>query len=626
MQLSDMLGPVNGNGAKANHRSTELGSDSQNQSRVIGAEKTTFSAIFSGLSQVGEPRESDDISGRHPSAADNGSDETHPQTVAESDVDSDPAELEKPVQGTIENEEITMVEEAPIEAAPQRLKKEQAGGKGIAGERSFQSLAEVSLWPHATQTHGNVAATARSSHRLSGTTAAQVDPVISTTSATETRPQPAPEMTAVRTGTPISALRPQGAQEPSLAGGPQTAAALTSKHPESVPVVKPAGSSEVLHPSAAAPNHGSGSPNRPLGVQPPVPNGAHPLNLANAGSAKEVELFSSDALRQESKTSGAAEGQKLGASLDPSGERKPSSTDSATPPKATLTPPREQPRTARAPQSRNQTAVQPDLSQFSQTGLAATVLGAGYGSPAAPQGTLVPNQSAEMPKPRTERETRDNTHATNGAGAETIATDKPRNTLAALTRAANTQNLAAQPPQPSGAADDFRLTLSVSGEESEGELIQTQLTEQSRSVSQAPTQFAAKAGIPQHIPRQLAEIIHTSGGKSVDVALSPEELGRVRLSISQAEGGLVVSVQAERLETLDMLRRNIDQLDQELRLLGYTDPGFSFSHEGGDTGEQPDTLSRENATAEDQPAVPVAGAVSESQPTSLGNAGLDIRL
>jgi hypothetical protein len=74
------------------------------------------------------------------------------------------------------------------------------------------------------------------------------------------------------------------------------------------------------------------------------------------------------------------------------------------------------------------------------------------------------------------------------------------------------------------------------------------------------------------------------------------------------------------------LRRNIDQLDQELRLLGYADPGFSFSHEGGDTGEQPDPLSRENATAEEQPATPVAGAVSESQPTSLGNAGLDIRL
>ncbi|WP_341232686.1 flagellar hook-length control protein FliK [uncultured Sulfitobacter sp.] len=626
MQLSDTLGPVIGNGAKANHRSTELGSDSQNQSQATGTNNTTFSAIFSGLSQTGEPRESDDISGRHPSAADNEADETHPQAVAESDIDADPDQLEKPARGALENEEITMAEEAPIEVAPQRLKKEQVGGKGIAGDRSFQSLAEVSLWPKTGQTQRNVAAGASSSHRLSGTTAAQMRPVVSATSTTETRPLPAPEMTAVRTGSPIAALRPQGSQEPSQADGPQTAPALTSKRPESVPAIKPAGSSEVLHPSVAAHTHSSGSPHRPLGGQPAVPTGGHPLNLANAGSAKEVELFSSDALRQESKTSGAAEGQKLGASLDPSGARKPSSTDSVPPPRATLTPPKEPPSTANPSQNRNQTAVQPELSQSSQTGLAATPAGAVYGSPAAPLGTLVPNQSAEMPKPRTEREARDNTQATNGAGAENITTDKPRNTLAALTRAANTQKLAAQPPQPSGAADDFRLALGVSGEEPEGELIQTQLTEQSRSVSQVPTQFSAKAGIPQHIPRQLAEIIHTSGGKSVDVALSPEELGRVRLSISQAEGGLVVSVQAERPETLDMLRRNIDQLDQELRLLGYTDPGFSFSHEGGDTGQQPDTLSRENAIAEDQPAVPVAGAVPESQPTSLGNAGLDIRL
>jgi flagellar hook-length control protein FliK len=617
---------VIGNGAKANHRSTELGSDSQNQSRATGANNTTFSAIFSGLSQVGEPRESDDISGTHPSAADNEADETHPQTVADSGVDADPDQLEKPAQGARENEEITMVEEAPIEVAPQRLKKEPASGKGIAGDRSFQSLAEVSLWPNASQTQSNVAAGARSRDHLSGTTAAQVDPLVSTTSATETRPQTAPEMTAVRTGSPIAALRPQGSQEQSQAGGPQTAAALTSKRPERVSVVKPADSHDVFHPLAAAQNHNSESPHRPLGGQPTVPTGAHPLNLANAGSAKEAELFTNDALRQVSKTSGAAEGQKLGASLDPSGARKPSSTDSATPPKATLTPPREQPRTANPPQSRNQTAVRPEISQFSQTGLAATPAGAGHSSPAAPQGTLVPTQSAEMPKTKTERGARDNTQATHGEGAETIATDKSRNTLAALTRAVNTQKLAAQPPQPSGAADDFRLTLGVSGENVEGELVQTQLTEQSRSVSQVPTQFSAKAGIPQHIPRQLAEIIHTGGGKSVDVALSPEELGRVRLSISQAEGGLVVSVQAERPETLDMLRRNIDQLDQELRLLGYTDPGFSFSHEGGDTGQQPDTLSRENSIAEEQPAGPVAGAVSESQPTSLGSASLDIRL
>ncbi|MEM5520662.1 flagellar hook-length control protein FliK [Sulfitobacter sp. AS59] len=626
MQLSDTLGPVIGNGAKANHRSTELGSDSQNQSRATGANNTTFSAIFSGLSQAGEPRESDDISGRHPSAADNEADETHPQTVAESDVDADPEQLEKPVQGALENEEIMMVDEAPIEVANQRWKKEPVAGKGIAGERSFQSLAEVSLWPNASQTQRNVAATASSRDHLSGTTAAQVRPVVSATSATETRPQPAPEMTAVRAGMPIAALRPQGSQEQSQADGPQTPAALTSKRPESVQAIKPAGSHDVLHPSAAVQNHSPEAPNRPLGVQPAVPTGADSLNLANAGSAKEVEHFSIEALRQDSKASGAAEGQKLGASLDPSGAKKPSPTDSAPPPRATLTPPRELPSTSNATQNRSHTTVQPEFSQSSQTGLTATPAGAGHSSPAAPQGTLVPNQSAEMPKTKTERAARDNTQATNGAGAENITTDKPRSTLTALTRVANTQNLTVQPPQPSGAADDFRLSLSLSGEESEGELIQTQLTEQSRSVSQTPTQFAAKAGIPQHIPRQLAEIIHTSGGKSVDVALSPEELGRVRLSISQAEGGLVVSVQAERPETLDMLRRNIDQLDQELRLLGYTDPGFSFSHEGNDTGEQPDTLSRENSIAEEQPAGPVAGAVSESQPTSLGNAGLDIRL
>ncbi|WP_368858720.1 flagellar hook-length control protein FliK [Sulfitobacter sp. CW3] len=170
------------------------------------------------------------------------------------------------------------------------------------------------------------------------------------------------------------------------------------------------------------------------------------------------------------------------------------------------------------------------------------------------------------------------------------------------------------------------LGLGSSDENPESELIQTQLTEQSRNVSQTPTQVAAKAGIPQHIPRQLAEVIHTSGSKSVDVALNPEELGRVRLSISQAEGGLVVNVQAERPETLDMLRRNIDQLDQELKLLGYADPGFSFSHEGGDANQERDGIGTENSIAADQQEAPVDDAVADNRSSPLNNAGLDIRL
>ena len=88
---------------------------------------------------------------------------------------------------------------------------------------------------------------------------------------------------------------------------------------------------------------------------------------------------------------------------------------------------------------------------------------------------------------------------------------------------------------------------------------------------------ALRPEMPAHIARQLAEVAQHLPARPVDITLSPEELGRVRLSVVPSEHGLVVNVLAERPETLDLLRRHIDQLAQEFQRLGYEDIGFSFS-------------------------------------------------
>ena len=54
----------------------------------------------------------------------------------------------------------------------------------------------------------------------------------------------------------------------------------------------------------------------------------------------------------------------------------------------------------------------------------------------------------------------------------------------------------------------------------------------------------------------------------VEVKLSPEELGRVRLSMTTAETGMTVLVTAERPETLDLIRRNIDLFAADLERTG----------------------------------------------------------
>ena len=58
--------------------------------------------------------------------------------------------------------------------------------------------------------------------------------------------------------------------------------------------------------------------------------------------------------------------------------------------------------------------------------------------------------------------------------------------------------------------------------------------------------------------------------------MNPEELGRVRLGLQAAEQGMVVTINVERPETLELLRRNIELLAEQLREIGYQDLEFSF--------------------------------------------------
>ena len=77
--------------------------------------------------------------------------------------------------------------------------------------------------------------------------------------------------------------------------------------------------------------------------------------------------------------------------------------------------------------------------------------------------------------------------------------------------------------------------------------------------------------------RGMAEALVRQSDGRIEIALSPEELGRVRMALVTSETGVSVSIGADRPETLALMRRHIEQLASDLRQLGYTDVGFSFS-------------------------------------------------
>ncbi|SDX82604.1 flagellar hook-length control protein FliK [Citreimonas salinaria] len=83
------------------------------------------------------------------------------------------------------------------------------------------------------------------------------------------------------------------------------------------------------------------------------------------------------------------------------------------------------------------------------------------------------------------------------------------------------------------------------------------------------------------IVRQITEAMPRAGNGTIEIRLSPDELGHVRLQMVPGENGMVVHIQADRPETLDLLRRHVDQLARDLAASGHGASGFTFA-EGRD--------------------------------------------
>jgi len=87
--------------------------------------------------------------------------------------------------------------------------------------------------------------------------------------------------------------------------------------------------------------------------------------------------------------------------------------------------------------------------------------------------------------------------------------------------------------------------------------------------------------LPRHVAQQVMAGIKATPEKTADIFLSPAELGRVRISLQSGDAGIVVSIMADRPETLDLLRRNVELLAQDFHDIGYGSAEFSFGQEQG---------------------------------------------
>lgn len=93
---------------------------------------------------------------------------------------------------------------------------------------------------------------------------------------------------------------------------------------------------------------------------------------------------------------------------------------------------------------------------------------------------------------------------------------------------------------------------------------------------------ASQPVVPAQVTAQITQAIVTASGDAFELSLSPEELGRVRINVHNAETGLQIVITTERPETLDLLRKNIMLLSRSLSDLGYDGSSFRFEQQNRD--------------------------------------------
>ncbi|WP_168201318.1 flagellar hook-length control protein FliK [Qingshengfaniella alkalisoli] len=130
-----------------------------------------------------------------------------------------------------------------------------------------------------------------------------------------------------------------------------------------------------------------------------------------------------------------------------------------------------------------------------------------------------------------------------------------------------------------------------------------------------------RAEIVRQVAQGLVEVIQRGADDAIEVSLNPEELGRVRISLTQGDSGLLVALSADRGETLDLLRRYITDLQSDLCRLGYGQASFDFSESGRDHPADESSTSQNGGDA---------ASVSESTSVEAEQlpvaSGLDLRL
>jgi flagellar hook-length control protein FliK len=101
------------------------------------------------------------------------------------------------------------------------------------------------------------------------------------------------------------------------------------------------------------------------------------------------------------------------------------------------------------------------------------------------------------------------------------------------------------------------------------------------------SQTVSKGDFSAPVTRQIVDAVHAriTAEKIIEVSLNPAELGRLKLILTPAENGLIINVMAERAETIEIIRRNMIDLEKAFSEMGHENISFSFDQNSEFAGQ-----------------------------------------
>ena len=206
----------------------------------------------------------------------------------------------------------------------------------------------------------------------------------------------------------------------------------------------------------------------------------------------------------------------------------------------------------------------------------------------------------------------------------------------------------AQGPKPAtahAASDVLTEPNSINAATDTGDLSQTTAAVQFAEPARPPGHTVApsradSAALLNTVPVSLGALAATVAAAArvhhaqpIGLQLDPIELGTVAFNMATGPDGLVVTINAERPETLELLRRNADQFLADLRQSGFQGATLQFSQSGNghlgrghsDTGQNAQPQSNGQSGSDHAALSPLFETQSHT-PRPMQAGGLNLRL